>query len=196
VIFSLGLTGLPVFIGNIPVSCFPPGFSTMFRAENPLKPLLILKKSKQVARRTSAPSYDPPRADSAGLLGELRGRLGSHTCSRGSAMSLRHSHASRSWFVTWDRDNPLVQKGWVTPQQGDTDRLNLQAREAAVNVARRRLILARTASVELPSRWTTPSCRSYAPIGANTSQVNRTVLRFGPGRISFAGPIRSLLRDK
>jgi len=37
--------------------------------------------------------------------------------------------------VTWDRDNPLVQKGWVTPQQGDTDRLNLQARIAAVGVA-------------------------------------------------------------
>jgi len=37
--------------------------------------------------------------------------------------------------VTWDRDNPLVQKGWVTSQQGDTDRLTLQAREAAVAVA-------------------------------------------------------------
>jgi RND family efflux transporter MFP subunit len=37
--------------------------------------------------------------------------------------------------VTWDRDAPLVQKGWFTPQQGDTDRLNLQARVAAVAVA-------------------------------------------------------------
>src|ERR1700682_1198085 len=37
--------------------------------------------------------------------------------------------------VTWDRDSPLVQKGWVTPQQGDTDRLNLQSRAAAVAVA-------------------------------------------------------------
>ena len=37
--------------------------------------------------------------------------------------------------VTWDRDNPLVQKGWVTAQQGDTDRLTLQARAAAVSVA-------------------------------------------------------------
>jgi RND family efflux transporter MFP subunit len=37
--------------------------------------------------------------------------------------------------VTWDRDYPLVQKGWVTPQQGDTDRLNLQSRVAAVAVA-------------------------------------------------------------
>jgi RND family efflux transporter MFP subunit len=37
--------------------------------------------------------------------------------------------------VTWDRDNPLVQKGWVTAQQGDTDRLTLQSRDAAVAVA-------------------------------------------------------------
>jgi multidrug resistance efflux pump len=37
--------------------------------------------------------------------------------------------------VTWDRDTPLVEKGWVTPQRGDTDRLNLQARVAAVAIA-------------------------------------------------------------
>ncbi len=37
--------------------------------------------------------------------------------------------------VTWDRDSPLVQKGWVTPQQGDTDRLNLKSLAAAVAVA-------------------------------------------------------------
>jgi RND family efflux transporter MFP subunit len=37
--------------------------------------------------------------------------------------------------VTWQRDSPLVDKGWVTPQQGDTDRLTLQAREAAVGIA-------------------------------------------------------------
>jgi len=37
--------------------------------------------------------------------------------------------------VTWGRDKPLVEKGWVTPQQGDTDRLNLAAQEAAVAVA-------------------------------------------------------------
>ena len=37
--------------------------------------------------------------------------------------------------VTWDRNSPLVQKGWATPQQGDTDRLNLQSRVAGVAVA-------------------------------------------------------------
>ena len=37
--------------------------------------------------------------------------------------------------VTWGRDSKLLDKGWVTKQQGDTERLNLQAQEAAVAVA-------------------------------------------------------------
>ena len=50
--------------------------------------------------------------------------------------SLQQAGANRDLAqVTWDRDSPLVQKGWVTPLQGDTDRLNLQSRAAAVAVA-------------------------------------------------------------
>ena len=50
--------------------------------------------------------------------------------------ALQQARANRDLAqVTWDRDSPLVQKGWVTPQQGDTDRLTLQARVAAVSVA-------------------------------------------------------------
>jgi RND family efflux transporter MFP subunit len=50
--------------------------------------------------------------------------------------SVRQAQANKDLAqVTWDRDSGLVQKGWVTPQQGDTDRLTLQAREAAVGVA-------------------------------------------------------------
>jgi RND family efflux transporter MFP subunit len=50
--------------------------------------------------------------------------------------ALQQAKANRDLAqVTWNRDSPLVQKGWFTPQQGDTDRLNLQAREAAVAVA-------------------------------------------------------------
>src|SRR5580704_17451059 len=50
--------------------------------------------------------------------------------------SLQQARANRDLAqVTWDRDSPLVQKGWVTPQQGDTDRLNLQSRAAGVAVA-------------------------------------------------------------
>jgi RND family efflux transporter MFP subunit len=42
--------------------------------------------------------------------------------------------------VTWDRDAPLVKEGWVTKQQGDTDRLNLEARDAAVAVAKANVV--------------------------------------------------------
>jgi RND family efflux transporter MFP subunit len=37
--------------------------------------------------------------------------------------------------VTWARDKTLVQQGWVTLEQGDTDRLTLAADQAAVGVA-------------------------------------------------------------
>lgn len=50
--------------------------------------------------------------------------------------ALQQAQANRDLGqVTWNRDYPLVQEGWVTRQQGDTDRLNLKAREAAVAVA-------------------------------------------------------------
>jgi RND family efflux transporter MFP subunit len=37
--------------------------------------------------------------------------------------------------VTWDRDKGLVEKGWVTRQQGDVDLRNLNAQEAGVAAA-------------------------------------------------------------
>ena len=37
--------------------------------------------------------------------------------------------------VTWGRDSPLVDKGWVAPQQGTIDVQTLKAQEAAVGVA-------------------------------------------------------------
>jgi RND family efflux transporter MFP subunit len=50
--------------------------------------------------------------------------------------ALQQANANRDLArVTWNRDSSLLQKGWVTPQQGDNDRLNLEAREAAVAVA-------------------------------------------------------------
>jgi RND family efflux transporter MFP subunit len=50
--------------------------------------------------------------------------------------ALQQAQATRDLAdVTWGRDSKLVKQGWVSPQQGDTDRLNLEAREAAVRVA-------------------------------------------------------------
>jgi RND family efflux transporter MFP subunit len=37
--------------------------------------------------------------------------------------------------VTWERDKQLLEKGWVTKQQGDQERLTLLAQQAAVAVA-------------------------------------------------------------
>jgi RND family efflux transporter MFP subunit len=50
--------------------------------------------------------------------------------------TLQQTLASRDLAqVTYNRDNNLVQKGWVTQQQGDTDRLTLAAQKAAAAVA-------------------------------------------------------------
>jgi RND family efflux transporter MFP subunit len=50
--------------------------------------------------------------------------------------TLQQTQASRDLArVTNDRDSDLVKKGWVTPQQGDTDRLTLNAQQAAIAVA-------------------------------------------------------------
>jgi RND family efflux transporter MFP subunit len=50
--------------------------------------------------------------------------------------TLQQSIASRDLAnVTNTRDSDLVTKGWLTQQQGDTDRLTLQAQNAAVSVA-------------------------------------------------------------
>ena len=50
--------------------------------------------------------------------------------------TLQQTQASRDLArVTNERDSSLVTKGWVTPQQGDTDRLTLAAQQAAVGVA-------------------------------------------------------------
>jgi RND family efflux transporter MFP subunit len=50
--------------------------------------------------------------------------------------ALQQAQANRDLAnVTWGRDRKLVQDGWVTLQQGDTDRLTLAAQEAAVLVA-------------------------------------------------------------
>ena len=71
----------------------------------------------------TAPELDHQIAQAEGTLAQMQA-------------SLQQAKAHRDLAqVTWDRDNPLVQKGWVTAQQGDTDRLTLQARAAAVAVA-------------------------------------------------------------
>jgi RND family efflux transporter MFP subunit len=55
--------------------------------------------------------------------------------------TLQQAAASRDLAsVTYARDSDLVKKGWVTAQQGDTDRLTLQAQNAAVAVAQANVV--------------------------------------------------------
>ena len=50
--------------------------------------------------------------------------------------TIRQNAANRNLAqVTWGRDSYLVNKGWVTQQQGDTDRYSLQAQQHATQAA-------------------------------------------------------------
>jgi RND family efflux transporter MFP subunit len=80
-------------------------------------------KAGQLLVEITAPELDHQIAQAKATLAQMQA-------------SLQQAKANRDLAqVTWNRDSPLVQKGWVTPQQGDTDRLNLQAQTAAVAVA-------------------------------------------------------------
>jgi RND family efflux transporter MFP subunit len=76
----------------------------------------------------TAPEVDHQIAQAEGTLAQLEAALQQAKANRDLAQ------------VTWDRDKPLVGEGWVTKQQGDTDRLGLEAREAAVAVAQANVV--------------------------------------------------------
>ena len=71
----------------------------------------------------TAPEIEHQIAQAEGTLTQLRANLEQAKANRDLAQ------------VTWDRDSKLLKQGWTTAQQGDTDRLTLQSREAAVSVA-------------------------------------------------------------
>jgi RND family efflux transporter MFP subunit len=80
-------------------------------------------KEGQLLAEIVAPELDHQIAQADATLGQLRA-------------AVEQAQANRSLAqVTWDRDKGLVEKGWVTPQQGDVDRFTLQGREAALGVA-------------------------------------------------------------
>jgi RND family efflux transporter MFP subunit len=80
-------------------------------------------KAGQLLVEITAPELDHQIAQAEATLVQMRA-------------SLQQAQANRDLGqVTWNRDSVLVQKGWVTAEQGDTDRLNLEAQQAAVGVA-------------------------------------------------------------
>ena len=116
------------------ISVTLPGTTAAFAAAN-----IYARATGYIARR-NADIGD--RVKAGDLLAELAVPELDHQISQNEATldqlksSLQQARANRDLAqVTWDRDSPLVQKGWVTPQQGDTDRLNLQSRAAGVAVA-------------------------------------------------------------
>jgi RND family efflux transporter MFP subunit len=82
------------------------------------------------------------RVKAGDLLAQITAPELDHQISQNEAMlsqsqaTLQQTQASRDLArVTNDRDSELVKKGWLTRQQGDTDRLTLEAQHAAVGVA-------------------------------------------------------------
>ena len=91
-------------------------------------------KAGQLLVEITAPELDHQIAQAEATLTEMQA-------------ALQQAQANRDLGqVTWNRDSTLVQKGWVTAQQGDTDRLNLKAQDAAVAVAQAN-IKAQTAQI-------------------------------------------------
>lgn len=80
-------------------------------------------KAGQLLAEIIAPELDHQIAQAEATLAQLKS-------------ALQQAEANRELAkVTWDRDRPLVDKGWVTAQQGTIDQQTLKAQEAAVQVA-------------------------------------------------------------
>jgi multidrug efflux pump subunit AcrA (membrane-fusion protein) len=80
-------------------------------------------KAGDLLAQLAVPELDDQISQNEATLNQLRSALDQAEASRKLAET------------TWARDEPLVKKGWVTPQQGDVDLQTLKAREAAVAVA-------------------------------------------------------------
>jgi RND family efflux transporter MFP subunit len=80
-------------------------------------------KDGQLLVQIVAPELDHQIAQAEATLGQLK-----------AAMQQAQANMELA-RVTWGRDKPLVEKGWVTAQQGTVDVQTLKAQEAAVGVA-------------------------------------------------------------
>jgi RND family efflux transporter MFP subunit len=132
--FVPGLRVATVEANNGTVSVTLPGTTAAFAAANMYARATgyIAKRNVDIGDRVKAgdllaelavPELDHQISQNEGTLDQLKS-------------TLQQARANRDLSqVTWNRDAPLVQKGWFTPQRGDTDRLNLQSQTAAVAAA-------------------------------------------------------------
>lgn len=80
-------------------------------------------KAGQLLAEISAPEIDHQITQAQATLSQSQ-----------AALQQQQANADLA-SVTWGRDKPLVEKGWVTAQQGTVDQQNLEAQQAAVGVA-------------------------------------------------------------
>jgi membrane fusion protein (multidrug efflux system) len=89
--------------------------------------------------------------------------------------------------VTWGRDQPLVQKGWTTAQQGTIDVQNLKAQQAAVDNAQAALKLAQRQTETLKAQRASAEANvKQAEAQRDQAQLNlsyTTVVADQPGRV-------------
>jgi RND family efflux transporter MFP subunit len=60
-----------------------------------------------------------------------------HSLQQAEALTQQNAANRNLAQVTWGRDSVLVNQGWVTRQQGDTDRYTLQAQQQATDAAQK-----------------------------------------------------------
>jgi RND family efflux transporter MFP subunit len=80
-------------------------------------------KKGQLLAKIAVPELDDQILEGQATLGQLQAALKQAQANSDLAQ------------VTWDRDKPLVAKGWITQQQGTIDVQTLKAQEATVGVA-------------------------------------------------------------
>lgn len=84
-------------------------------------------KAGQLLAQITAPELDHQIAQAQATLAQTEAAVQQAQANRDLAS------------VTWQRDSILVKQGWTTKQQGDVERLTLQAQEAALGVAQANL---------------------------------------------------------
>jgi RND family efflux transporter MFP subunit len=80
-------------------------------------------KKGQLLAKIAVPELDDQILEGESTLGQLQAALKQTQANSDLAQ------------VTWDRDKPLVAKGWITQQQGTIDVQTLKAQQATVGVA-------------------------------------------------------------
>ena len=85
-------------------------------------------KTGQLLATIVAPELDHQIAQAEATLAQLRSTLQQRKAARELAR------------VTWDRDKPVVQKGWLPLQQGTIDEQTLRQQEATVREARNNVV--------------------------------------------------------